>query len=189
MRDWSDDDRALAVAEDRVDAMDAKALAAEVARLVETPDALRVADPVWVSALIKTVDFEPRRLPATLRREFWVSLLKLPAPCDLLLVRGLPDEVRRAQAPAGARFQSKVSELVDAALYEFVHSGRDPWMAFAERLTSHLLDVEHAVRAQPAPDRHTSGPVRVGEITEPRVRPPAAATGVTTEPRNPLPGC
>jgi hypothetical protein len=188
MAEWTADERALAAAEDRIDSMDAKALAAEVTRLVEDSATLHGEDPAWLSALIKTVDLEPRRLPKALRERFGAALLGLPSPVDLTMVLGLPAEVRRAQEPVGAQFRTKVSELVDASIDRFLRTGRDPWMVFAERLTSHLLDVEHAQRTHsPAcgPDR-SSQPLLVGEIAAPRIQPPHEQASPASSSRGPL---
>lgn len=161
--------------------MDAKALAIEVARLVDDPEALRNADRVWLTALVRALDFEPRRLPAPLRERFQAAMLRVATPADSPVRSGPPAGVRRGQDPVSVRFQAKVIELVDASLEEFLASGRDPWMVFAERLTSHLIEVEHTLRAQPTPRPATPrradlGPVRVGEIAEPRVQPPGVWT-------------
>lgn len=168
------DAHALATAEDRVDAMDAKMLATEVARLVDDPGALRSADPVWLTALVRALDFEPRRLPTPLRERFEAAMSRLATPADSPVRSGSPPDVHRSQDPV--RFRAKVAELVDTSLEESLALGRDPWMVFAERLTSHLLEVEHTLHAQPPPRRADLGPVRVGEIAEPRVQPPGVRT-------------
>ena len=87
-----------------------------------------------------------------------------------------------------AGFRAKVSELVDAAVSEFGRSGRDPWMVFAEHLTSHLLDDQHARRVLWASDECVPGLVRVGEIAEPRVLLPSRPGDDDIE-QPVLPGC
>lgn len=169
--DQSADFRALCAAEDQLEAMDAKRLASEVGRLVEEPAWLTVEEPAWLAALIRVVDFEPRRLPEGLRNDLSVALLELPAAWDADVVRSDPSravqEIRRAQDPVGAGFRARVHDLVEESIRAWRLQGRDPWDRFAEQMAGTRVDHD---RVTPAEGR--GGPVHISEIVEPRLIPP-----------------